>query len=286
MKRFLLRNLNSIQNMRFGCRSKDKLSLLKIAFCESVPGRVRKRFRNLDQQLERLSGSSYPGLIVRADNLRFKIADKGCFVVICLDFEPFMEKHFSPQKGDVVLDVGANVGKYTLQAARAVGPEGCVIAVEADTNNCRALLEGIGLNDFNNVITYNVAAYDKEEQLLMYVGDTGTHSGLKADYHHGSQAVWGRTLDNIIAECKISHLDWVKVDVEGAEFEVLSGMRKSLEKFKPKLIIEVWSKNKPKVEALLTSLGYTLKEIDYNADDPIGLGSCCYYYCEPKLRGK
>jgi hypothetical protein len=51
-------------------------------------------------------------------------------------------------------------------------------------------------------------------------------------------------------------VDWIKIDVEGAEYEVLLGLEETLSRFKPKLIIEVWSKNIENVKALLNRHGY------------------------------
>lgn len=68
------------------------------------------------------------------------------------------------RKGDVFIDVGAHIGKYTILVAKIVGKEGLVIAIEPNPENYETLLENIKLNNLKNVIAVNIAAWNKKQK--------------------------------------------------------------------------------------------------------------------------
>src|SRR5919202_3885108 len=79
--------------------------------------------------------------------------------------------HFNTKQGDIVVDVGAHIGKYTLIASKRVGANGKVIAIEAHPGNYEMLNRNIKLNGLTNVTTLNYAAYSKESKIKLYVPD-------------------------------------------------------------------------------------------------------------------
>lgn len=89
---------------------------------------------------------------------------------------------------------------------------------------------------------------------------SGQHS-LKKDLNIGYIEVKAEALDNVLNELALNKLDWVKIDVEGAEFEVLKGLENSLKKC-PKVIIEVMSENFNKVVEFMEKLGYSVDLIE------------------------
>ena len=87
-------------------------------------------------------------------------------IIIMKGHEDEILSHFKPNYGDIVVDVGAHIGHYTLIAAKRVGPKGKVISIEADPKNFEILNKNIELNKLNdNVITINCAVSSKEEKM-------------------------------------------------------------------------------------------------------------------------
>jgi FkbM family methyltransferase len=131
--------------------------------------------------------------------------------------------------GMVVVDVGANVGYYTLIAARIVGSRGHVFAFEPDPRTLAALRTNVAVNGFRNVTTIDKAALDVDRSCELYLDSSANRSSLyqSASLEHVTrrEQVEATTVDNVLGELRP---DVVKIDVEGAEPAVLRGMRGSL----------------------------------------------------------
>ncbi|MEO9295507.1 MAG: FkbM family methyltransferase [Nitrososphaera sp.] len=149
------------------------------------------------------------------------------------DFTPGREDDmvelFTPAKGDVVIDVGAHIGRYTITSSRRVGSTGKVVAIEADRGTYEILKHNIGLNALTNVIALNCAAYSAQAMLRLYQPDDNfsiydTVMPSRADTSGKYTEVEARTLDSILDANGLQAADWIKIDVEGAEYEVLKGM--------------------------------------------------------------
>jgi FkbM family methyltransferase len=165
-------------------------------------------------------------------------------------------RHFNAKQGDIVVDVGAHIGKYTIIASKRVGENGKVIAIEAHPGNYEMLNRNIKLNGLTNVTTLNYAVYSKESKIKLYMPDeefgyTMHHSimfsylspkySLKGKENEKFIEVNANTLDNLLQKNGISReVNWIKIDVEGAEFEVLKGATEILSNSKDIcLLIEV-----------------------------------------------
>lgn len=145
-------------------------------------------------------------------------------------FEPIIHKYFRPKKGEVVIDVGAYAGYYTITSALAVGDEGLVLAIEANPYTAGVLRRNVSLNKLKNIIVVNKALWDKQTTLkLRLAGDL--LSGEDSLFGHGCRfvEVEATTLDHIISELGIDCVDWLKIDVEGAEYKVLLGAKQMIE---------------------------------------------------------
>jgi len=153
------------------------------------------------------------------------------------------ERNFSPKEGDVVIDVGAHIGPYTLKASKRVGLNGKIIAIEADPENFDILNRNIQLNKLTNVIALNYAAYSKEDKIRLYLLKKDKSSYTKyntvmtdiAQYNNEQKEfveVQANTLDYLLLSNGIKHeqVNWIKIDVEGAEFDVLKGAKNILSK--------------------------------------------------------
>jgi len=146
--------------------------------------------------------------------------------------------------GMVVFDVGANVGYYTLQAAVRVGPRGRVHAFEAVDGTYARLRRNIRLNNFANVLAQRCVVRDRAGQAEIFVadaGNTGTSrlSAWPANASGRSEQVRAIALDDYARARGVRQVDVVKIDVEGSELLVLSGMERLLRRGRPRLLVEV-----------------------------------------------
>ncbi len=137
--------------------------------------------------------------------------------------------------GDVALDVGANIGFYTMQLARAVGRSGTVIAVEPDTRNLELLRQSVELNKFENIRVVASAVAIKPGKGTLFRTDSYADNALVADRVDGvdgaavdSIPVEIRTLDEIVARNAIKEVNFVKIDIDGSEPLALQGMRQTI----------------------------------------------------------
>jgi FkbM family methyltransferase len=129
---------------------------------------------------------------------------------------------------DVVLDVGANIGYFTLVLAESAGGSGKVFAFEADVENCRILRKNLAVNGYDRVTVESKAVSDRDGKANLYLSlrSCGHHSLFGADQEGGSVAVETVSLDSYFPAG--SRVDFVKMDIEGAEMSALEGMRRVL----------------------------------------------------------
>jgi FkbM family methyltransferase len=163
--------------------------------------------------------------------------------------------HFNTKQGDIVVDVGAHMGKYTIIASKQVGANGKVIAIEAHPGNYEMLNHNIKLNGLTNVIPLNYAVYSKETKIKLFMPDEESgytmHHSVMFNYLSSKYPLQGKdnekfievnanTLDNLLQKNGIYQVNWIKIDVEGAEFEVLKGSANILSTSKDiNLLIEI-----------------------------------------------
>lgn len=126
--------------------------------------------------------------------------------------------------GDTFVDVGAHVGYYTLLAAKAVGDGGRVYAFEPDPGNFALLVRNVELNGFRNVVLENkaVAARPGARRLYLSPNNSGDHRLEVPGEGRASVEVEAVCLDEYLAGRRV---DFVKIDTQGAEAEVLLGMK-------------------------------------------------------------
>lgn len=134
----------------------------------------------------------------------------------------FVKHRLAP--GDVFIDLGANTGYYSLVAARLVGPEGRVIAVEASPSTYRLLEHNIQLNHLGNIHAINCAVSDAEGSLQLY-GGPATNRGMStvvAKPGFAPEAVVRTApFDKLVDAADLRHTRLIKIDVEGHEPQVL-----------------------------------------------------------------
>lgn len=139
----------------------------------------------------------------------------------------------SLQPGAIFLDIGANAGLYTVLAAKRVGAQGRVIAFEPAQRNLELLKRNIELNALTNVTIVPRAVGNKMGPCQFGVSRDGAMNSLARTGHPGQQienwqTVEMTTLDAAIRDLKLPRIDFIKIDVEGAEKLVFEGARETL----------------------------------------------------------
>jgi FkbM family methyltransferase len=238
---------------------RNKSRLLKIALLQSIPEKV-KCFFGLNRKIEEVIKNQWNGITVEIDGIKYVLVDSESFDIVN-ESESFILAWLKPKKGEVFLDVGAHIGKYTLKMAREVGETGLVIAVEPNPDNYQMLQKGIALNNVQNVIALNMAAWNAESMLKLFIGHLAGHHSAKIDWKLGWCEVKARPMDNVIEECGINKVDWIKIDVEGAEWEVLLGLEKTISKHRSKVIVELSHENVGKVKEFMKKERYGIIKI-------------------------
>ncbi len=154
-------------------------------------------------------------------------------------YEPHLTKVFERYcaPGMTVVDVGANLGYYSLLASRLVGTSGRVIALEPNSENCRLLLSSLRLNGSSNVELLPVAA-DVATGWAYYSTHVGSNGGLVDDgdlLDHPGVVVPTFRLDQLVT----GPVDFLKMDVEGAEGRVVRGATGIIERDRPVVTTEL-----------------------------------------------
>lgn len=186
------------------------------------------------------------------------------------------------KKGDVILDVGANSGLYSIFYSKLTGAEGKIYAFEPDPGTHSMLKKNLELNNCSNVKIYDFALSDKESKIEMMsysieeinLKENDSFKYIKevpADkITTGAGYISAYRLDDIEEFRNLPRIDIIKIDVEGAELLVMEGSRKTILKYKPVIIFELsgrWTARfnyKPfQVLMLLNNLGYEMEEYEF-----------------------
>jgi FkbM family methyltransferase len=177
------------------------------------------------------------------------------------DLQKFMELNL--KRGNAFYDVGANVGFFSLLAARLAGPEGSVISFEPIGENVSKLSENVRRNQFDNVRIIPNALGSANGERTFQLSESPTWGKLKGvaqevpNKYTSDITVQVRRLDDLVGGENLPPPDFIKIDVEGAELEVVEGARDTLLRYGPTLMIELHGTNEALV-ALLGKLGYGL----------------------------
>jgi FkbM family methyltransferase len=192
---------------------------------------------------------------------------------------------FDPQPGDIVVDIGANLGRYTVIAAKKVRNEGSVISIEANPAIFDLLTKNIQLNELSNVIPLNYAVFSEKTKIKFFVNNdlrNNQYGTINSDIDNFAnkgleQHVYidANTVDSILSEnsIKIQEVKWIKIDVEGAEFDVIKGSKELISNAKDlRIIVEIHNLSNgttyhKEIKDFLESFGY---KIDFEEHRPSG----------------
>ena len=174
--------------------------------------------------------------------------------------------------GDVFLDVGANAGVFSLVAARYVGPGGHVYSFEPSEREYRRLSDAVALNHLEGVITPVRAAVGAHAGHVMLRVASEPHSGhntLGSRFAYDGigtstlEPVEMTTLDEFARRQAPSSIDVIKLDVEGAEVAALAGAAAVLQRHRPVMVVEVFSRSLASNGAEVAELQERLRNADY-----------------------
>ena len=161
------------------------------------------------------------------------------------EFDNWNIMHFITEvlrESDKFIDIGANVGLFTLLAASKIGVGGKIIAIEPISKNMEKLKENIELNNLKNVTCLQTCLSDKIEEVLFEIKDVGSY--MTHTVAENTEKIKSSRLDNIIQN-ETEEFIITKIDVEGMELLVLKGAEKSIRKnLLPIIIFEVNGLNK------------------------------------------
>ncbi len=138
---------------------------------------------------------------------------------------------YAPKPGDIVVDVSAGIGTETVPFAQAVGPTGRVVAVEAHPRTCKALRRTVARSGLTNVTVVQAAIADREGELR--ITDTDFHIGNTIVAATSGLAVRALTLDQLAREQRVTRVDYLKMNIEGAEGLAIGGMAERIGATRP-----------------------------------------------------
>lgn len=171
------------------------------------------------------------------------------------------------KSGMTFMDVGAHVGQYTLLASTRVGLSGQVHSFEPDTETFACLKKNVVLNGFNNVQVNRKALGKENGTVEFYLSSLETmgSNSLKKPPHYSGRTIQieVQRLSDYMEENGIQSLDVVKIDVEGAEYEMIDSSRDVFSRYKPAIIIEFNRSAGSKFGRGLRDLDTLLQELDY-----------------------
>lgn len=185
---------------------------------------------------------------VMRDGIRYQL-DLSCMMQWYV-FWDFKEKqrdrlYSMVNPGDVVLDVGTNIGETLLHFARLVGDAGYVYGFEPDEHNYSNVQVNISLNPSENLHVFNLGVSDRTDTVKLFRVDAN-NLGMNRILTEDEAAKFDNfttievdTIDNVISMNEIDHVDVIKIDIEGYEMHALRGAANLIATQKPKLFIEV-----------------------------------------------
>jgi len=148
------------------------------------------------------------------------------------------DSNFGVQPGDIVLDCGANIGVYTREALTAGAK--LVIAIEPSPKSIKCLQKNFKTEiEQSRVIVYEKGVWNREEVLKFNVSDVSVEDSFvtAVPWTKKTLDVPVTTIDKLVHELKLDHVNFVKMDIEGSEQNALAGAKETIAKYKPRMAI-------------------------------------------------
>lgn len=150
--------------------------------------------------------------------------------------------HTVLKQGDTFIDVGGNIGLFSLNASRIVGPAGKVYAFEAFKPNYEKFSKHLILNNLRNVTLEHLAVSEQSGYIEILYNENYGNVGMASSYLQdftAKERVQSTSLDAYVKAQHMTKIDLIKIDIEGGEFSALKGMPEILTRYQPKIIIEI-----------------------------------------------
>lgn len=246
---------------------------------------LRFMFRRLERGILRVPQGRGQALIMDMSYIPVSHAHAGALASGSLEnsVQEALVRHLP--HGGVMYDVGANLGFFSLVAARLVGPEGRVYAFEPAPENAAAIRRNAELNRVGNIVVIPRAVASRRATARLQLVDDQSWSRLEEfGKHPGTERVIEVetvALDELVDSGELPPPTLVKIDVEGAELAVLEGMRATLSKYRPAIICELHDTQDGFAAAMA---GHSYRVINLEGAEPIdGDGASAYALALPPL---
>ena len=182
-----------------------------------------------------------------------------------------IHRHLRP--GMVMLDCGAHIGEFTLAGAAAMGPDAEIHSFEPDPRNFEYLKENVARNQLNRVVVNQCAVGENDGEVKFHLGLDPTASSVGLESHTQTVnviTVQVKNLSHYAEAHRLERVDFLKIDVEGAELAAVKGASDLLKKYKPGLLfIECDDHdNEMPVANFLISLGYRVVHREHGGIHP------------------
>ena len=231
------------------------------AWTESVALNWGYRYRPVPGIVTLRSGARIQ--LSHVDHLQLLLYYLGTFEPRALEF---MRRSVKP--GATILDVGANIGLFTVEGALSVGPSGKVISIEASPNHAKHVSATAKLNGMENVEVAAVAVGNYEGEATLTLPKDANYGMFTLGGVAGDESftVSVRRIDDIVGGERV---DFIKMDIEGSEYGALLGALETIKRSKPIILIELneaalvaCGATSRQVKDLLESLGYKGRLLD------------------------
>lgn len=171
------------------------------------------------------------------------------------------------KQDDIVLEAGANIGSETLLISKILN-KGTIYCFEPNPYSFERLKINISINELKNVYAYDYALGEADSKIKFHIYPKGfCNSGMSSKYMETSITheitVIQKTVDTFVHENNITKLDFIKMDIQGAEMDLLNGASETLKRFKPTIFTEACEpyNDTKQLYEILVSLGYDVFHI-------------------------
>lgn len=218
------------------------LALLK----QIIPKKYHKRLSLIKWKFKVRKFTALEAVCISINNINFLIIidPKNGYIDECIFLNKEWESHIARKIinelsiNSVFVDVGANIGYFSLIAAKIVGPSGKVFSFEPLKRLVKQFSESADLNEFKCITIFTKAVGEQVGEAVIgtSVQNIGGSSLVSYDSQQNNERVIVTTLDSELSH--LDKIDLIKIDVEGFEYSVLLGAAKIIQKFKPKILLE------------------------------------------------
>ncbi len=158
------------------------------------------------------------------------------------DEGPYEMEKCCLKRGDFVIDAGANIGIFSLFASSVIGKEGQIFSFEPVKKTRDSCIKNLEINNIKNckVISYALGNTNKKVDIFFNNDILSSSSVFKKDYLKKKEKVIQIKLDDFVKENDIKRIDFIKIDIKGAERCLLRGGRETIKRFKPKIAVCIY----------------------------------------------